>query len=182
MCAELMWLRIETSSATGEEESGTSGSTKCGSSWNTWNLLYPWSPLITVSYKTLNVLTFRVFVNATLCSYHSFWERTFVTVAPLYRRTWHHIREGADLGVWHNVHLKSGPGSFEFITNKFRMLKKNVKKKFRPSAYHKGMWEGGTKVWLHPFLTSALRRRVVVFTHRPLCRREIKSCYSWNKG
>jgi len=50
-----------------------------------------------VLYKTLNELTFRVFLDASLCSYHSFWERTFLTVAPLYQSTWRHIREALTL-------------------------------------------------------------------------------------
>jgi len=33
----------------------------------------------------------------------------------------------------------------------------------------------------YPFLTSALWKRMSVVTHRPLCTREIKSCYQLNK-
>jgi len=51
-------------------------------------------------------------------------------VAPLYRRTWRHILEGADFDAWHNEQQKSDLGSLEFTNNKFRMLKRKVKKKF----------------------------------------------------
>jgi hypothetical protein len=117
--------------------------------------------------KTLNGLQFTVFWDATLCSssytYLLPFLSKFVRGVPLYWHTWRHIIEGSDLHVWHNGDLKSDLGSLEFITFGLPMLRRKVKIKL--SMYTPRRHVGGTDVWFHPFLTSALYVGECYFVH-----------------